>query len=309
MSARLRAALVRCYPPAWRSRYGAELEALMLASRADGEPGWRGTLDVLAAAGRERLRDWGLAPERDSAEQGPRSGVLLVLCAWALLVLGGAGVQKFSEHWEGLTPLARRGLPADAFHALLIAGGLGCILVATGIALALPRLVGFLRTGGWSALRRPALGAMALTLALAVLMLPLAIWAHGLNGAQRNGADPLYSIAFVLWAGLGGLTLIAWTALAVLCVRRAGLSGPLLRLEAGLAVAVAIAAIAATAATAIWWGALAAGAPAALHGRAGGGSAIAFPLLLDAVLMAAGSLLALAGARRCARGLAPATRR
>jgi hypothetical protein len=304
MNGRLRAGLVRCYPPAWRSRYGAELEALILAADADGTPALRTGLDVLAGAGRERLRDWGLAADGDSPGQGPRSGVLLVLCSWALLVLGGAGVQRFSEHWEDLTPGPSRALPAAAFDGLLLAGVLGCILVAAGIALALPRLTAFLRAGGWSALRRPARVALALTIGLALATLALATWAHSLNTSQRNGADVAYEITFLLWAGLGALTLIAWTVLAVRCARRAGLDGSLLRIEAGLAVAVALAALAATAATALWWGALAAEAPSVLHGRAaGGGSAVPFPLLLDAVVMAAGSLLGLAGARRCARGL------
>jgi len=306
LSARVRAGLLRCYPPAWRARYGAELEQLILASHGEGAPAWRIAVDVLAGGGRERLRAWGLAGGGSSEEEA-RSGVLLVLGSWALLVLGGAGVRKFSEHWKGLTPSSRRALPAGAFDVLVIAGALGSVLLSAGVLLALPRLLAALRNGGWRRVRRAALGTVGLTIALALATAGLAVWAHGLNSSQRNGADAPYGLAFLGWASLGALTLIAWTGLAGRCARLIGLSGPLLRFEAGLALAVTLAAIAATVAMALWWGALADGAPSVLHGRAtGGGSALVFPLMLDAAAMALGSLLALAGGHRCTRLLRPA---
>jgi hypothetical protein len=300
MSPRARAVLLRCYPPAWRARYGPELEQVMLARLGEGAASWRIAADIVATGARERLRAWGLAGNDGSTEDQARSGVLLVLGSWALLTLGDAGVRKFSEHWEGLTPGSRRALPAGAFDALRVAGVLGTALLAAGMLLALPRLVALLRSGGWSALRRPALRAFALTSGLVLATAGLAGWAHGLNAAQRNGSDTAYVIAFLTWGALAALTLLAWTLLAGRCARLIEPSGVLLRREASLALAVALAALVATGSTALWWGALAALAPSVLHGRAaGGGSALVFPLALDAITMALGSLLALAGARRC----------
>lgn len=301
MSARALALLLRSFPPAWRARYGSELELLIVASREEGAPRWRTTADVLGAGARERLRAWGLAGDGGSAEEDARSGVLLVLGSWALLTLGGAGVQKFSEHWRELTPAPRRVLPAGAFDGLVLAGALGSALLAAGMLLALPRLVTFLRAGGWALLRGQALRTVAASILLILATAGLAVWARGLGTAQRNGADAPYGLAFLAWAALAASTLIAWTILAGRCARMIGLSGALLRCEAWLALGVAIGALTATLSTALWWGALASSAPAVLHGRAaGGGSALAFPLILDAGAMALGSLLALTGARRCA---------
>jgi len=300
MSAPARRLLLRSFPPAWRARYGAELELLILASREGGAPRWRTAADVLGAGARERLRSWGLAGDGGSAEEDARSGVLLVLGSWALLTLGGAGVQKFSEHWEELTPGPHRALPAGAFDGLVLAGALGSGLLAAGMLLALPRLLALLRAGGWALLRGQALRTVAGTIVLILATVGLAAWAHGLSTAQRNGADAPYGLAFLAWIALAAITLIAWTVLAGRCARMIELSGALLISEAWLALAVAIAALTATFSTALWWGALAASAPSVLHGRpAGGGSALAFPLILDAGAMALGSLLALTGARRC----------
>ncbi len=304
MSPRLRSALLRCYPPAWRTRYGEELETLIMAGGADGEPMWRTTLDVLMGALREWLRELGLGGEASRGAQA-RGGVLMVLFSWALLVLGGAGVQRFSEHWQAFAPASSQALPAAAFDALVISGAIGCLLVAAGIAAALPRLIALLLAGGAGDLRRPARRAGVLTLLTGVATVGLVLWAHSLDVSQRNGGSPAYADAFLLWAGLIGLTLLAWASMAARCARRIELDGWLLRLECRLALGVALAALAATTSAALWWAALAEVAPEALHGPPGGpaGGTIAAPLLLETGIMALGTLLAGFGAWRGARGL------
>jgi hypothetical protein len=305
MSGRLQAALLRFYPPAWRARYGAELENLILASRADGEPAWRTGLDVIAAGSRERLRHWGLGRGDEPENDRTRGGLLLVLASWALLTIGGAGVQKFSEHWQSQTPSSQRPIPAAAFEVLVIAGAVGCLLVAVAILLASPRLLAFLRSGGWQSVRRAARRATLMTIVTLGATAGLVIWAHQLAGPERNGADFAYSLAFLLWGATGAATLLCWSALTLACAGRIELSGRLLRAEAGLGVGVACSAITATAAAGVWWGALAADAPWVLHGGASGsgGSVLAVPLLLATATMAIGSVIAGLGAWRCAGGL------
>lgn len=308
MNARLQALLMRLYPAPWRARYGAELEGLIAAAQTDRHPGLRTTADLAVAGFRERLRAWGLSGD-DPGERA-RAGLLLVLCSWALVVLGGAGVQRFSEHWQAATPRTSRGLATDAFHALVLAGSAGCVLIAAGILVALPSLVRLLRSGGWPGLRVPLAAALALTLASIAAGSLLVGWAHGLSSSQRNGADMLYVAGFLFWAGLLSATLLAWTGAAVACGRRISLSSHLLKVEAGLAVAVAIASFIVTAAACVWWGALAANAPWVLTGRApgSGANALAVPMLLATALMALGTLIALIGACNGARALAPTHR-
>ncbi len=304
MNPRLRAWLMRLYPPAWRSRYGDELEALILASEADGSGGWRTTIDLAGAGLRERLRGWGLSGDGPQEERN-RGALLLVLVSWALMVLGGGTVQRFSEHWEAGTPVSARAFPAAVFEVLVIAGALGCAFLATGILIALPSLMRLLRAGGRPGIGRPVARACFTTLVAVTATVCLAGWAQGLSNAQRNGGDAAYSVAFLAWAGVMAATLLAWTAAAVACGLRIELSRRVMRAEAWLCVAVAVASITATAAACLWWASLAAHAPWVLQGSLPGmgGSALAAPLLLAASLMALGTVMAAAGARICARGL------
>ncbi len=308
MNPRTRARLLRLYPPSWRARYGEELEALILASRADGGGGWRGTIDVAGAGLRERLRSWGLSGDGPS-EQRTRSALLAILSSWALIVLGGGALQRFSEHWEATTPASARALPSAAFGVLVIAGALGCALIATGILIALPGLGRLWRAGGLTTVRRPLAAAAAVTVAAAAATGCLVLWAHQLDSAQRNGGDLAYSLAFLAWAALAAATLLSWTGAAVACGRRISLSETVMRVEAGLGVAVAVAAITATTAACVWWAALATDAPWVLHGSitGSGGSALAAPMLLAAALMALGSVIAATGARVCAKRLPRST--
>jgi hypothetical protein len=289
--------LLRLYPRAWRVRYGAELEALILETSGR-RPSLRDGLDVAAGALRERLRAAGLAGDPPPAELA-RSGALLVLCAWTVFVVAGGLVQKLSEHWQGATPAGARGLPSAAFDVLLGAAALGTALVLGGVALALPALARFLRAGGWPLVRARILAAAGLSLAAGAGVGGLAVWARGLTGSQRNGSDPAYSALVAVTVVLLIGCLAAWTAAAVACARRVHLAHDTVLLQAGLAIGVTIAMTAMTVATAVWWGALARSAQPGFFG----GSPIAPQLLAAALLMLAATVSGAYGAGRALRGV------
>lgn len=295
--------LLRLYPAGWRARYGEELEALIFDSNGRRVP-WRVRVDVAKAAGCERLRGAGLAGDGSPGER-MRAGSLLVLCAWALFVVAGCGVQKFSEHWQDVTPSAARALPAGAFEVLVLTAAIGSALVLAGIAATLPSVVRFLRDGGWLLVRRR-IGVAALMSVVAVpVTVALIVWARGLTPLQRNGNDLGYGILFSVWALLLVVCLAAWAAAAVATARRLDLSPLVLKLEAGLAAAVALGMGVMTVATVIWWGALAQVAPWFLAGKAIGssGSALAPELLALTVLMLAATIIATSGAVRALHAL------
>ena len=269
--------LLRMYPPAWRARYGDELEELLTHMRRDGRLSWRARLDVAAGAARERGRSAGL--------RGPRlPGALLVLCAWSGFVFAGALVQRGSEHWRDAS--AGRVVPAIAFDALVgLAVLAGCLALA-GVAATAPAVVRLLRAGGGRALARPFARAVAASAVAAVATGLLVTWAHGLTAAQRDGGDALYGAGFVVWALVVLGALAAWTALAVATARRLDLGPAVVRAELRLARAVAAAMTAMTAATIVWWASgVAASAPLEVAGLAG---------------MTAASVAGLAGARAAA---------
>lgn len=299
--ARTAARLLRLYPVSWRLRYGEELETLILDMSGGGRVPWRIRADVAAAGGRERLRAAGLGDDSPGARV--RSGASLVLWAWALFVIGGAIVQRTSEHWNSALP-GGHGLASGAFDLLIGSAIVTSFLVVAGIALTLGAMGRMLRAGGWPQIRRAVLRAVLLTVLLVAATIALVAWAHGLTSAARQGHDASYVIAFLAWSGLAAATLGAWTAAATRAAGRLTLGARILRLETQLATAVAAAMAIMAGATAVWWVSVATTAPRALTGSLSGHVSVLVPrLVLAMVVMVAAVSLAGAGARRANRAL------
>lgn len=298
MSARTAERWLRCYPRAWRERYGEELMELIAAMSDDGRVAWRVRLDLLRAGARERLRESGLGGRDISPRDRVRAGVLLVLCSWVPFLAGGAVLQRFSENWRQVTPAADRGLPALAYDTLVTVAVLAGVLVLLGIALALPRTVTFLRDSGWTRLRALIVrAALATAVALGGFVAVL-VWSHHLDPAQRNGHDLAYEVIFLGW-GLAMIVALAfWTAVAVRLARSIELPTRWLRTETLLAASTSLCMALVLVATAVWWGALAHAAPWALHDDATGATAssVSVQLLLSRALMAVATALAAMGA-------------
>jgi hypothetical protein len=280
--------LVRLYPGPWRARYGDELAALIVEGSGGRVP-WRTWVDVVLAAARERLRGSG-PPERRRL-----GGALIVLCAWPAFVVAGVTVQKFSEHWQDVTPPGSHALPSAAFDVLVAAAAAGSALVLLGVAAALPAALRFARAGGLGQVRTRLLAPLVPTVAAVPLTVLLVVWAHRLTAAQRNGHDAGYGALAVSWALLLLIALAAWTAAAVSVARRLDLPAQTLRLDAVLAAGVAASMAVMTVAMAVWWGALAASPSTAA-------APLQPQLWVAAGLMLAATLVAGAGAARALAG-------
>ncbi|HET9094551.1 MAG TPA: hypothetical protein VFN36_05640, partial [Solirubrobacteraceae bacterium] len=164
--------LLALYPLAWRRRYGAELDALILEMHADGrELDPRLRIDLARGAIRERLRGAGDPGRR------VRGGAALVLWAWALFSIAGAIVAKTSEHWQQALP--RPAVAQVAFSALTVLAAAAAVVVAGAVGLTLPAAWRLLREGGWARIRTRAWRAALLTVVLAAATLGLTTWAHG----------------------------------------------------------------------------------------------------------------------------------
>jgi hypothetical protein len=297
--------LLRCYPPAWRARYGEELQEL-IAQASDGRRmAWRMRLDIVLAGGRERFRASGLTGDSVPPVERSRAGTLLVLCAWVTLVVAGLGVQKISEHWQDVTPASRQGLPAGAFDALIGVAVAGAVLVLAGVACAVPSLLRYLLGGGWREIRTVVVRAMLMTVLAVVVTAALAAWAHRLSGAQRNGHDLAYSLGFAGWALLMLASAAAWTIAGISAARRIELSARLLRCQAWLAAALTATMAGVTVATAVWWVALQDAAPWFFSGRPVGSGSSALPpqLVAALLLMSVATSLGVAGVLRAVRSL------
>jgi hypothetical protein len=277
--------LLAWYPARWRARYGEELAALILDMTDGRRLSWRLRADIAAAGTRERLRGAGDA----------RSGGRLVLWAWATFIIAGVIVAKASEHWQTTLPAAGHPILAAAIPALTILASATALLVLAGIALTIPSLIAFLQTGGWPKIRAWILTAAALTITLLAATVAIAAWAHGLTHAARNGHDALYTTAFLIWATLAAITLLAWTKAATTTADRLTLTPTTLHLHARLAPAITIAMTLMTATTMTVWVAVAIVSPATIGPPVAPDAAT---VLAAAGLMTFATALAGAGARR-----------
>jgi hypothetical protein len=303
-AARTSSRLLRLYPRAWRQRYGEELEGLIVEVSGGGRVPWRTRLDIALAGGRERLRAAGLGPERP-ADERIKASLLAVLCAWALFVVGGLIVQKFSEHWQSATPPGDRPLPSAAFAVLVIAAACGTAMVLAGSAATVPSLVAFLRAGGWPAVRRRCRDAVLTTVLSLAAGAGLVAWASTLDPAQREGGNVTYGIAAVATGLLACACLAAWTAAAVAIGCRLRLPARALRLQSLLSAGVVATMAAISAATIVWWASLAGSPESFLSGSspAAADSTVPAQLALAAAIMVVATLTAAMGAHRALRSL------
>ena len=303
------ASVLRWYPAPWRNRYGDELVAL-LEDTYEGAPiPLRSRLSLVRAGSVERLNHRGIGPSGRPLER-VRSGSLLVLCAWAAMVVAGSAFAKTSEHWDASTPRADRSLPAAGYVAVQWAALVGSVVVATAAALCLPPFLRRMRQGGWAQVRRPILRAVAFTTATGLAGLGAVLWAHHLTEPQRNGADWRYSMVAVLGAVLVAATVASWVAAAVDTVVTLRIPVRTLRACASLALLLTLAMVVVFGGTVTWWWSVAVHAPGFFGRGPTGRPTDAFPVPLAAagLLMVAGLGTAACGTWRVLRSL-PALRR
>ena len=297
-------ALLRWYPPAWRARYGDEL-ITVIDDEYGGRPPPRVRLGLVTGGLRERARHAAIAGDSAPPADGVRAGVLMVLVAWSAFVVAGASFAKFSEHFDEALPhrMGAHHIPDLAFTALQTVSGVASVLVIAGALLAAPAFTRFLQAGGWSSVRGHSLRALACTAVTIAFTVPLVVWAHHLTAHQRNGGLHWYGAVLVLWAVLLAITLTLWTVVAVAAARRLELSAAVLKAEATLGAAVAVAMVVMVGATATWWGGMANDAPSFLNASPAGapGSPWDVWLVASVALMVTAAGVAAVGVVRGAR--------
>jgi len=288
------------YPAGWRERYGEELALLVEDAVGGGRVPATTKLSLLGTGLTERLRSSGLRGDEAPPARRMRSGSLLVLCSWALVVLGGISFAKYVEHWETAVGGHRHTALSLGFGGVLVAAEVAAVLIVLGAVLALPAFVRSLRAGGWTPICAHVHRAGVLTVVLLGSFGALVWWASRLTTAQRNGGSAAYSALAVWVAVLFAVTLAAWLVVTVAAVSRLELSPRVLRWEATLALGVAACAVVVLVATVVWWTSMAGTAP-----RFFGTSSLATPILVTVALMGSGLALALTGSARVIQGLRP----
>lgn len=302
---------LRWYPAGWRDRYGEELAVFMHDSYGSADGPWRARLSLVTGGLREHARESGVVGDTAPPPDRVRAGALLVLIGWAGFVVAGSSFAKFSEHYDNSLPgginshvgPASHAVVDNAYSVLQTVALMAGIAVLLGAALAVPALLRYLRSGGWSAMRGHVVRAVVVTAVTGGVSAPLIGWAHHLSSQQRNGANGWHYALFLIWAALMALTLGMWTVVAVAAGRRVTLSRTVLRAESILAAVVGLAMTVMLGATAVWWAAMANQAPSFLTSDPTG--APLDPWLAGTVaLMLAATGVGLGGVVRVTRNLA-----
>ena len=104
--------LVRCYPPAWRTRYGEEFTQLLLDDISERPRSLGRTADVFRSGVLARLAFAGLGGDALQPKQQVRVGLAMVgFSVTAFLAAGVAIWSQLTIGWQWSAPSARRRRP------------------------------------------------------------------------------------------------------------------------------------------------------------------------------------------------------
>jgi len=292
--------LLRWYPPKWRSRYGDEFLALLEDRLRDAPLTWRFRSSVAMAGVRERCYGSGVVGTRSAPLTQRRTGSLMVLVAWSIMIVGGAGLAKTAEHFSAALPAGSRSLAQMAYNTTAVAGIAGSLLVVVGGLVALPGFLRLLRAKQWSQVRQKFERSLIASAVVIASTVGLSLWAHHLTSAQRNGANGWYSLVFIAWALVVVTTLGLWTAAGVDVASRIDFTPRELRWESGLALGVCLSSLVVVATATLWWIQVGVHAPWFLEGSTAGVATSPWSAQLVAivVVLALGTITAIWGASR-----------
>jgi hypothetical protein len=293
--------LVRWYPSQWRARYGRELVALLEDTYGQRRIPLSDRFGIVRTGLAEQRREIGFGGTEETSAGRMRSGSLVVLCGWTVLLVAGASFAKMTEHWAGATPQGDRRLPTLAFDSLQVAAGVGIATVLVAAVIALPSVVTFLREGGWARVRRPVTRALIVSSSTTLLTVTTVL-THPAGQAFRGGGVHAFGI---FWA-LCVVASIGACALATVAVAgHLRLSAQMLRREGLLAVLLSLAILAIVGGALVWSVSIANSAPRLLWGSGSGlfGVPGSFTEILTGLLMLASATLGVRGASRVASSI------
>lgn len=295
------------YPPSWRARYGEELLCLLEDTHGEHPMSPRAWASLVAAGLTQRGRAAGVVAGltgADGARDRARAGTLSVWWAWLVFVLAGSAFAKFSEHWDVVTRPAQRAVPSTAMTVMqgaAVVGALVWLAVAVTSWRALVRVARRMGPARMLRLLRPALVAVAVVLSSTGVLVEVA---HHLSASQRNGASAWYGAGFLAWATLCSVgVVVASGAVLGRIALRLEYSRRELRILAGLDVAAMAVMGVIVVSMIVWWASIAGAASRFFTTTALGatGTGASVPMVLFALMMAAGLALATSGTRRALR--------
>jgi MFS family permease len=235
------AALLAIYPPAWRARYGDELDLLVKDLHDNGRPAVPMAIDLLCGA----AAAW-LADRRIEMSERSRDALVSVLWSWVAF----AAVAAWFGHDLGIYPTApvaqelavSHPVVPDAFHVLYAAGAVG--VAATAIA-----AIVFALDAGRFAVQSGRRRTFAL---MAVPVLVAAVWIGGLRLIPRDGHSATNLMLATGWLLLGVAGIAVSTQAVIGVIKSTEFGERTWRIGGAAAAAVVAAMVVGTGATITW---------------------------------------------------------
>jgi hypothetical protein len=292
--------LLRWYPSRWRSRYEEEFLAFLDDRYGTTGLPWKAQISIAFAGLRERSYDSGIVGTKSTAATQRKSGALVVLVAWSMMVVGGAVLQKTSEHYASSLTIHSHFFAQLAFNVAAGSGVVGSLLVLAGAVVAIPAFARLLQEEKWSSIRRTIVMPLISAAMLITMVVGLSVWAHHLTSAQRNGSNNLYSSAFLACALMVVVTTAMLTTAAIRVANRCQLTAKELRRESLIALGVSLSSIFVIAGAITWWIQMARDSSWFLGSPANGLSSSPWSanLVVAVAVMVLGTVTALWGASR-----------
>jgi len=292
--------LRRCYPAAWRERYGEDLLEYLDDSYGDSRLPLRAALSLARSGTWQRCREVGLVGDATAPDVRLRAGALSVLGAWMIFVVAGSIFAKYSEHWDAVTPAASRALPSTAMTVMqgaAFAGATLCVVAGLMTSRSFWRWARPLGVRGTLRQVRPALLAGFVATSTSAVVIEVA---HHLSSSQRNGGVAWYQVVGLAWMFTLVGCLITGYACVARIVMRLDYSEREMVVLSRLAAGVASLMVVVLASLIVWWVAIARVANSFLTTGFMGVSAnsIPLPMVTVALTMAVGLFIAGWGVRR-----------
>jgi hypothetical protein len=255
--------LIRLYPRAWRERYEEEFSALI-----EERPASVGDVFDVAFGAVDAWLVPQAAEGRTVVVERMRGSVMLVLWAWAFLVVAGVGFRKMSEYGDFVRAARDSVVVGVAFYAVIVGAGLAlAAVVVGGLPVAFAALKNALSEGRKDVPLLFCVPPLALAAFVGyTLLLTKAVYpALG----RLTVHDPLNVALLLSLVGAFLLAVLAGVGAVSSAVRRSGVGGRTLRFALYPAAVAAIAMVVVLVGTVVWGLALRAQFPALYAGDDG----------------------------------------
>jgi hypothetical protein len=218
------------------------------------------SLSIVKSGTLQRVRDLGVVGDAVSDQRGVTGSALVVLLAWAFVVVAGSVFAKYVEHWQRAMPRGTREVPSVAYGVVFYSSLVGLAIVSAAALVCVPAFVRAVRSRGWGVVIRPLRRALLAAGVALVTTSGVVAAAQHLASSTAPASWP-YRVAFYGWGVVVALAIVICATAAGEISSRLDFSERASRTLGQLALAMSVVVVVTFAGVLAWWIAVASRAP------------------------------------------------